>query len=112
MTRILNWAAALLLTLTAPLVAQNMDHGYYAKIVTRGSAWTLRVNDLHIRENVKVGYGNSTGNIGRAVRQGRNSLSLIFSPLTGKNPETGEYEQSLHNGVSFEGKRCKDPMFQ
>ncbi|EEW57573.1 hypothetical protein SCH4B_3585 [Ruegeria sp. TrichCH4B] len=83
-------------------MAQNMDHGYFAKIVTRGSAWTLRVNDIHIRENVKVGYGNSTGNIGWAVKPGLNSLSLFFSPLTGKNPTTGEYEQSLHEGVSFE----------
>ena len=100
--RFLTQIAVLIFALTLPVLAQNMDHGYYAKIVTRGSAWTLRVNDIHIRENVKVGYGNSTGNIGWAVKPGLNSLSLLFSPLTGKNPTTGEYEQSLHEGVSFE----------
>ncbi|WP_413220006.1 hypothetical protein [Tritonibacter mobilis] len=85
-----------------PAMADNMDHGYYAKIVSEGSAWSLRVNDLHLRDNVEVGFGNSTGNIGRAVQPGRNTVSILFAPITGKNPETGEYEQSLRDGVSFE----------
>ncbi|OBY28520.1 hypothetical protein [Leisingera sp. JC1] len=55
MTRILNWATALLLALTAPLMADNMDHGYYAKIRTTGAGWQLRVNDLHIRKNSDIG---------------------------------------------------------
>ncbi|MDC0660829.1 hypothetical protein N6L27_22715 [Leisingera sp. SS27] len=102
MTRILNWAAALLLALTAPLMAQDMDHGYYANIVSGGAIWSLRVNDMHIRENVNFGHGDSSGSISWAVQPGRNTLSLIFSPITGKNPDTGEYEQSLRDDVSFE----------
>jgi len=68
-----------LLTITRePAMADNMDHGYYAKIISDGSAWSPRVNDLHVRDNLNIGYGNSTGNIGRAVNPGRNTLSLIL----------------------------------
>ncbi|OBY28519.1 hypothetical protein [Leisingera sp. JC1] len=83
-------------------MAQDMDHGYYANIVSGGAIWSLRVNDMHIRENVNFGHGDSSGSISRAVQPGRNTLSLIFSPITGKNPDTGEYEQSLKDDVSFE----------
>ncbi|MCX7561585.1 hypothetical protein OS190_18645 [Sulfitobacter sp. F26204] len=82
-------------------MAQNLDHGYSAKISTRGVVWSLRVNDLFVRENVDVPYATSIGDIGVEMQPGRNTLSLDFSPVTGRDPATGKYVYALRDGVKI-----------
>ena len=80
-------------------MAQNLEHGYSANIDTRAVLWSLEMNDIFVRENTDVAYATSLGNITLAMQPGRNTLSLLFSPLTGKDQATGEYEFKLSNDV-------------
>ncbi|MBB3142585.1 hypothetical protein [Halomonas organivorans] len=86
----------------APAMADNAENLYFAHVHTQGSAWSLRVNDIFVRDNSKVAYADYSPSIGMEVREGRNTLSLLFSPVTGKNDETGEYEYALHDGVEID----------
>ncbi|SFJ70469.1 hypothetical protein [Jannaschia pohangensis] len=97
--------AALILVLTllkGPAMAQNLDHGYYARISTLNVAWSLRVNDMFVRENGQVDLASSNGSIATEVQPGQNTLSLLFSPLTGRDPVTGEFQFELRDGVEIE----------
>ncbi|MFG6175887.1 hypothetical protein ACGTN6_01465 [Halomonas sp. THAF12] len=86
----------------APAMADNAENLYFAHVHTQGSAWSLRVNDIFVRDNIDVPYADYSPSIGMEVREGRNTLSLLFSPITGQNDETGEYEYSLHDGVEID----------
>lgn len=81
---------------------RNIDHGYYAKIQTEGIAWSLRVNDLFVRENGDPGYVTSNGNIGLALLPGENLISLLFSPVTGEKTASGDFIFEMYDGVSIE----------
>ncbi|MFG6175881.1 hypothetical protein ACGTN6_01435 [Halomonas sp. THAF12] len=80
----------------------NFKMLYHAYVHTRGAAWSLRVNDIFVRDNIDVPYADYSPNIGLQLREGRNTLSLLFSPVTGQNDETGEYEYALHDGVEID----------
>ncbi|MFM9271826.1 hypothetical protein ACJ7V3_16445 [Halomonas elongata] len=80
----------------------NFGIRYNAYVHTQGSAWSLRVNDIFVRDNSKVAYADYSPNIGMQLREGRNTLSLLFSPVTGQDEETGEYEYALHDGVEID----------
>lgn len=84
------------------VMADNFENRYNVYIHTEGSAWSLRVNDIFVRDNDKVVYADYSPNIGLNLRQGENTLSLLFSPVTGQNPETGEYNYALHDGVTID----------
>ncbi|RNF33638.1 hypothetical protein [Paracoccus methylarcula] len=104
MGKILRLLTALFIAicfLKGPSMAQNqnLDHGYYAKIQTDGLAWSLRVNDLYVRENGNFGYETSDGNIGMQLQPGRNTVSLLFSPLTGETAENGDFIFELRDGL-------------
>lgn len=81
------------------VMADNFENRYNAYIHTEGSAWSLRINDVFVRNNDKVAYADASPNIGLHLREGENTLSLLFSPVTGQNSETGEYNYTLHDGV-------------
>lgn len=80
----------------------NLDHGYYAKIQTEGLAWSLRVNDLFIRENGDPGYVTSDGNIGLKLQPGTNQITLQFSPVTGQKSADGDFLFELRDGLMIE----------
>lgn len=80
-------------------MAQNLDHGYYARIQTDGIAWSLRVNDIFVRENAALGYITTDGNIGKQLQPGANTISLLFSPLTGETGAGGSYLFELRDGL-------------
>lgn len=82
-------------------MAQNLgySHGYYAIIETSGMAWSLRVNDLFLRENGEVGFASSNGNITPALLPGLNRLTLQFAPLTGEQDADGNYISELRDGL-------------
>ncbi|WP_249976504.1 hypothetical protein, partial [Vreelandella olivaria] len=83
-------------------MANNSEYLYYSHIHTREAAWSLRVNDIFVRDNHRVAYADYSPNIGMNLRQGKNTLSLLFSPITGQDPETGEYLYALHDGVEID----------
>ncbi|MDX5434949.1 MAG: hypothetical protein LPK20_15430 [Halomonas sp.] len=83
-------------------MANNFEYRYNAYIHTVGSAWSLRVNDIFVRDNAKVAYADYSPNVGLNLRQGKNTLSLLFSPVTGQDPDTGEYHYELHDGVAID----------
>lgn len=84
------------------VMADNFENRYNVYIHTEGSAWSLRVNDIFVRDNDKVAYADYSPNIGLNLHQGENTLSLLFSPVTGQNSETGEYNYALHDGVTID----------
>lgn len=84
------------------VMADNSDYLYYAHVHTQGSAWSLRVNDIFVRDNLQVPYADFSPNIGTKLRSGENTLSLLFSPVTGQDPGTGEYTYALNDGVEID----------
>lgn len=84
------------------VMADNFENRYNAYIHTEGNAWSLRVNDIFIRDNDKVAYADYSPNIGLHLHQGENTLSLLFSPVTGQDSATGEYDYALHDGVAID----------
>ncbi|GGW62121.1 hypothetical protein [Vreelandella hamiltonii] len=83
-------------------MANNFEYRYSAYIHTREVAWSLRVNDIFVRDNHRVAYADYSPNIGMNLQQGENTLSLLFSPITEQDPETGEYLYALHDGVEID----------
>lgn len=83
-------------------MADNFENRYNAYIHTEGAAWSLRVNDIFVRDNGRVAYADYSPNIGMNLRPGRNTLSLLFSPVTGQDPDTEEYLYALHDGVAID----------
>lgn len=83
-------------------MANNFEYRYNAYVHTEGSAWSLRVNDIFVRDNAKVAYADYSPNIGLSLQPGRNTLSLLFSPVTGQDPGTEEYLYALHDGVAID----------
>ena len=73
----------ILLLWQGTVMADNSENRYNAYIHTQGSAWSLRVNDIFVRDNDKVAYADYSPNIGMNLRSGENTLSLLFSPVTG-----------------------------
>lgn len=82
--------------------AQNLGHSYGAVIDTKGVVWSLEINDIFVRENTDVPFATSSGSITTAVRPGQNTMSLLFSPITGKDPATGNYVYELTEGVMID----------
>ena len=83
-------------------MAENIDHGYLVNIYTTGSIWTLRNNDIYVRENTDVRYATYNTDITTAMRNGANSMSLLFVPLTAYNEETKTMEYELSDNVVIE----------
>ncbi|MGR2740605.1 hypothetical protein ACUY1T_19335 [Billgrantia sp. Q4P2] len=83
-------------------MANNSEYLYYSHIHTQGVAWSLRVNDIFVRDNIDVSYADYSPSIGLNLRTGRNTLSLLFSPITGQDPDTGEYLYALNDGMSID----------
>ena len=83
-------------------MAQNADYRYNAVISTKGSPWSFRANDIFLHDNINIDHADRSPNIGIAMRPGRNTLSLLFSPLVGQDPETGKHLYKLHDGVEID----------
>lgn len=57
--RFLTQIAVLIFALTLPVLAQNMDHGYFENIIFEDSAWSLKVNGRRVWNRQKpYSYSN------------------------------------------------------
>ncbi|MGO2262721.1 hypothetical protein [Halomonas sp.] len=86
-------AIACLVSLSTSAMAQPIDRQYWVDIHTQGAAWTLRINDINVlshklTEQYSISYPIST-----SLREGQNTVSLIYAPLLEQDPETGEFIQ-------------------
>lgn len=85
-----------------PAQAENIDHGYFVNIFTKGSIWGLRNNDLFVRENTDVNYATYVTDISSVTRNGDNTMSLLLTPMTGYVEATDTIEYALSKNVFVE----------
>ncbi|MCE8024170.1 hypothetical protein [Billgrantia aerodenitrificans] len=74
-------------------MAHPIEREYWVNIHTQGSAWTLRINDLKIWSYGRTGHQSISYPISTNIKNGHNTVSLIFAPLISQDPETGEFLQ-------------------